>query len=59
MSMPPLVTFAAGGSGPWRIGRMERVRGEALPGAARLSVREGADAVSGRAAFRSSRAQPP
>ena len=39
--MPLLVAFAGGGSGPWRIECIERVPGEPLPPAPRLSVLEG------------------
>jgi hypothetical protein len=43
--MPLLVAFAGGRSGPWRIERIERVSGEPLQAAARLSVVEGAAAA--------------
>jgi hypothetical protein len=44
-SVPLLVAFAAGGSGPWRVERIQPVCGEPVPAAARLSVREGAAAT--------------
>ena len=45
MSGVPLsITFAGGGTGPWRVDRMRAVRGEGLPSAERLSVLEGRDA---------------
>jgi chlorite dismutase len=43
--MPVLAAFAGGGSGPWQIECIERVCGEPLPAAARLSVLEGAAAA--------------
>jgi chlorite dismutase len=44
---PPLhVAFAAGDAGPWRVDQITTVAGEALPGAARLRVLEGADAIA-------------
>jgi hypothetical protein len=50
MSAPVLVTFAAGGTGPWRIDRLAAVTGAPLPSAARLAVYEGASAGATEAA---------
>lgn len=47
MVSPLLVFFTAGATGAWRIGRVLPVRGEALPQAPRLEVREGGEAPSG------------
>lgn len=41
MSEPFLVTFAGGGTGPWRVDRLEAVRGAGLPAVERLLVLEG------------------
>ena len=40
---PLLVTFAGGSSGPWRVERIEAVRGAALALVGRLAVIEGRD----------------
>ncbi len=49
---PPLpVAFVAGPSGPWRIERMTRIIGDALPPAPRLAVLEGAEASLPAAAY--------
>lgn len=37
------MAFAGGATGPWRVDRLEAVRGESLPGVERLFVIEGAD----------------
>ncbi len=38
------ITFVGGEAGPWRVDRMQAVRGEGLPSAERLAVLEGRDA---------------
>jgi chlorite dismutase len=43
---PLLVTFAGGSSGPWRVERIEAVRGAPLPLVERLVVIEGPDATT-------------
>ena len=50
MAAPILVTFAAGGTGPWCIDRLAAVTGAGLPSAARLAVFERASAVTAEAA---------
>jgi len=50
MAAPVLVTFAAGGTGPWRVDRLAVVASAGLPLAARLAVYEGASAVRAEAA---------
>src|SRR6516225_8340029 len=50
MAAPVLVTFAAGGTGPWRIDRLAAVTGAGLSSAACLAVYEGASAVTAEAA---------
>src|SRR5215472_18060461 len=50
MAAPVLVTFAAGGAGPWRVYRLAAVVGAGLPLAARLAVYEGARGVRAEAA---------
>lgn len=41
MSRPLLVTFIAGVAGPWRVDRIDAVRGQGLAAVERLDVREG------------------
>ena len=43
MVSPLLVSFLAGSTGPWRIERVMPCRGESLPSAPRLDVREGGE----------------
>ncbi len=43
MSTPVIIGFVGGGSGPWRVARIDPVRGEALPRVERLAVLEGAE----------------
>ena len=50
MAAPVLVTFTAGGAGPWRVDRLAAVAGVGLPLAARLAVYEGASGVRAEAA---------
>jgi chlorite dismutase len=46
MALPLSVIFAAGAAGPWRIDRLQPVRGAGLSSASRLAVLEGPDARS-------------
>src|SRR6516164_3083541 len=43
MSLPLLVTFVAGASGPWGIDQLATVIGDGLPAAERLAVLEGSE----------------
>lgn len=51
VSVPLLVSFAGGSEGEWHVESIGAVRGEALPDASRLAVREGAADIPATAAW--------